>query len=270
MPNFDATKNEAIRQANKMANKAAMGLFMEDNLQRAMLKVHGADESSIDKSVRQLEFLFNPSEIEMTRGLVYKQQATQQKPEESGGGSAKPQEFTGASARTLSINELTFDTYFDKSGTNGARASVRTKYIRPLEKLMRTSDGNDGPIRPPRVLFVWGEFMKDGDEFNGNGWYIEKMTVRYTMFLEDGTPVRAKVKLDLVEASGDTKTEDTGDGSSDDVTSVKVGEWETAFGAVRKAGGKMKHVLKICMMNGVDDPLFCSGKTLTWKKSEFK
>lgn len=269
MPNFDATKNEAIRQANKMANKAAMGLFMEDNLARAMIQVHADDKPKTDKSVPlQFEFLFNPSEIEMNRGLTYKQQDTQAKAGETGGG--KSQEFTGESARTLSIGELTFDTFFDKSGKKGSRASVRTKYIQPLEKLMRAFEvGTDGAVRPPRVLFVWGSFMNDKDEFNGNGWYIEKMNTRYTMFLEDGTPVRAKVKLDLIEAAKEAKTEDNQELSSDAMITVTVGEWETAFGAVRNAGGKLKHVLKICMMNGIDDPLFCGGKTLTWNPKDF-
>jgi nucleoid-associated protein YgaU len=46
--------------------------------------------------------------------------------------------------------------------------------------------------KPPLVKFIWGTVMSKMS-------YVEKVDVTYTFFRPDGTPLRAKVKLQLVE-----------------------------------------------------------------------
>ncbi len=270
MANFDATKDEAVRQAMKLANKAAIALSMEDNLEKAQIRMHEQDRPTKNKSIpTELTFLFNPSTIKMNRGMNFTPQGTLQKSADAGAG--KTQEFTGEASRTLEIGPLVFDTYFDRSGEGGARASVRKKYIQPLEKMMQaiTLGSDQDSVRPPRVLFIWGKFIKEDDEFNGNGWYINSVDTEYTMFLEDGTPVRAKVSLKLIEAAKEPKTSSNSEALADEMTTITVGQFENAFTAVKSAGGKYKDVLKICALNGVDDPLDCGGKTLSWNPKDF-
>ena len=44
-------------------------------------------------------------------------------------------------------------------------------------------------FRPPTILFVWGRFTFKG--------VVESLSQKYTMFLSDGTPVRAECALKI-------------------------------------------------------------------------
>jgi hypothetical protein len=82
--------------------------------------------------------------------------------------------------RTLSL-ELLLDTY-------GRDEDLRNKYIAALEKLVDI----DGDLHaPPPCKVLWGKL-----EFVG---VLEGLTKRYVLFLDDGTPVRARVTLSFKE-----------------------------------------------------------------------
>ncbi|MCO4744011.1 MAG: LysM peptidoglycan-binding domain-containing protein [Proteobacteria bacterium] len=86
--------------------------------------------------------------------------------------------------------ELVFDT------TDSAEDDVGKKWIQPLRSLVAATvadkDGEDNDIiRPPYVVFKWGEF-----EFP---CVVEKLGVSYLMFRPDGRPLRAKVSVALKE-----------------------------------------------------------------------
>jgi hypothetical protein len=73
--------------------------------------------------------------------------------------------------------------------------------VRKIEKLtMMTGElPNDGKnaksksdkqkFRPPTILFIWGRFTFKG--------VVESLSQKYTMFLSDGTPVRAECALKI-------------------------------------------------------------------------
>jgi len=94
---------------------------------------------------------------------------------------------------TLSVT-LQFDTYEE-------RTNVRDKWVRQIEKLtLMTGDlPKDGTqaksksdkqkFRPPTILFIWGRFVFKG--------VVESLSQKYTMFLSDGTPVRAECALKI-------------------------------------------------------------------------
>ena len=107
-------------------------------------------------------------------------------------------EFKSPTAMTLSVT-LQFDTYEE-------RVSVRDKYVRKLEKLtmMKSKAKDDKDVKnhaPPLVRFCWGKL-----NFKG---VIVSLSQKYTMFLSDGTPVRAEVALKIQNVSEDA-TFDTG------------------------------------------------------------
>jgi hypothetical protein len=98
-------------------------------------------------------------------------------------------EFKQPNPMTLSVT-LQFDTYEE-------RVSVRDKWVRQLERLTmmkkalsaNASAKDKAENRPPTILFVWGRFAFKG--------VIETLGQKYTMFLSDGTPVRAECALKI-------------------------------------------------------------------------
>jgi hypothetical protein len=74
---------------------------------------------------------------------------------------------------------LIFDTYEDKS-------DVRKLTNRIGKLVMPTVEGKEKK-KPPICLFIWGNFTYKG--------IIYKITQKFTLFLSDGTPVRAELNV---------------------------------------------------------------------------
>jgi hypothetical protein len=119
---------------------------------------------------------FNPTEITISKPVPWQKH-------KSSKGDGPTLEFTGAEPKTLSV-ELLFDTY-------ESRTNVHDAWVANLEKLALVDEGKK---RPPMCLFTWGTGFPP---FKG---VIESISVKYTLFLEDGTPVRAVVDLKLAQA----------------------------------------------------------------------
>jgi len=89
--------------------------------------------------------------------------------------------WVSGDADTLTM-ELFFDTYTNKGGSD-----VREE----TKKISRLLEIDPELHAPPPVKFVWG-----GLEFNA---VIERLTQRFTMFLENGVPVRATLNVTFKE-----------------------------------------------------------------------
>jgi contractile injection system tube protein len=136
----------------------------------------------------QIEVLFNPAEYSIEKGNTFQSTAL------PGMGTPVTQFVTG-NADTLTM-ELYFDTYSKSSrhGTVTQREDVRN-YTRKIANLMEI----DSQLHaPPIVEFVWGPPLgtPDGIEFTGT---IEKISQKFTFFLDDGTPVRATLSVTFKE-----------------------------------------------------------------------
>lgn len=96
-------------------------------------------------------------------------------------------EFTSADGRSLSF-ELFFDGYEDSE-------DVHAKYVSKLLKLAEVMQegGDEAKMRPPMVKVSWGTLP----EFKG---VLESVSTKYTMFLPNGTPVRATCTVKVKEA----------------------------------------------------------------------
>jgi nucleoid-associated protein YgaU len=154
---------------------------------KAYLMVRDEDKAS---KVKSLEFLFNPKEFSVSRQNTWSQGKAAKG---VGAGKNVPTlEFGGGQPASMTL-ELLFDTYHHQE--NGKPESVYQKYIEKLSKFVDVNEhlkegtGKHQKKRPPRVVFVWGEFVFDGA--------ITSMKVQYTMFTNDGRPVRASVSLSL-------------------------------------------------------------------------
>jgi hypothetical protein len=127
--------------------------------------------------------MYNPKEITIDKPVPWFK-APQSK------GDSPALEFSSADGAVMSF-ELLFDTY--EAGTN-----VHTGFIANLLALALVQDpnGSEEKKRPPKVGVKWG--VGKLPEFQG---VIESVSAKYTMFLPDGTPVRASCRVTIREAS---------------------------------------------------------------------
>ncbi|MDB4964466.1 MAG: LysM domain [Myxococcales bacterium] len=146
-----------------------------------VLKGDGQKSSDVDTHI---EVCFNPKEYSLEKSVEWDA--------EKAFSDAPQPEFKAPKPMTLSVT-LQFDSYEE-------RVSVRDKWVRKIEKLtmMAQQLKNDGKgankadkqkYRPPVILFIWGRFTFKG--------VIESLSQKYTMFLSDGTPVRAECGLKI-------------------------------------------------------------------------
>jgi len=126
---------------------------------------------------RSVECMFNPKEYSFSKTNTWN-------PGETPSKNAPEMQFKGGQPATLTL-QLFFDTY--ASGKD-----VRKEYTDALWGLMVIDPSLKDPKneygRPPKVLFQWGR-----------NWAFEAVITslkqQFTLFLNDGTPVRATVDV---------------------------------------------------------------------------
>ena len=183
-------------------------------------------------------FHYNPETVSVEKQTMFQEHPTQGS--DSGG-----KEWTHGNSRTLSISELYFDTYEDKE-------NVRTKYIDRLEALAHFDPELH---RPPKLLFLWGKFMAENDDYNSCQWYLRSVRVTYVMFLSDGTPVRAKVELSLVEATTVDRQQQKDPQSPDHAKVYTVTRGDTLQSIAYREYDDPSEWRRIAEVNAIDDPL---------------
>lgn len=163
---------------------------LPSNQQQA--KIVAVDQSGVplprsSERYVELEFQFNPEQISITKTVSWTS-----KESSALGGRVTPQskrnapdmDFGGGQPATFSL-DLVFDTTQEGDDVRG--------YTQELLKLTMMGK-QQGPFRapPPRVQFQWGSFVL----FMA---VVTSVTVTYTLFLPDGTPVRAKAKVSFTQ-----------------------------------------------------------------------
>jgi hypothetical protein len=148
-------------------------------LTHAKLIVEGGEE---------IQCWFNPKEYTVSKSNEWKVTPVV-------GASLPITAFTGGQARELSLDLL-----FDASD-NGDRdvVGVCSELFRMMEvdpNQPATADKNTS--RPPTVRFAWGENVS----FEA---VCKQLSIQYLLFHSDGRPIRAQVKLALVQFSPDPK-----------------------------------------------------------------
>ena len=150
-----------------------------------------------------VEAMFNPNEIILARSATWEQQRAVGR----GGwdASAVIQEFRSVEAEMFSI-ELFFDTYESRTGSmTWGRAATSllptsmqrrdaTDVRRHTDRIAALAEVDRELHRPPICHLQWGAF----DIFTG---VLSSLQQRFTLFLEDGTPVRAVLACGFVESS---------------------------------------------------------------------
>ncbi|MDW4909509.1 LysM peptidoglycan-binding domain-containing protein [Streptomyces sp. ADMS] len=155
-----------------------------------------------------IEALFNPHEISRSRSVTWEAS------DPAWGAwtwSGLQHEFGAVQPATLSL-ELFFDTYESRASASAwARATSFVTPPNPFQtgdatdvtaltsRVARLAEVDTELHRPPQCTLSWGEFS---EIFTG---VLTRLDERFTMFLPDGTPVRATLSCSFVESLTDAQ-----------------------------------------------------------------
>jgi hypothetical protein len=132
-----------------------------------------------------IEFQFNPNQLAFSARI----NLTKDSGARTGRGLPKVN-FAYPDPVTLSIKDVIFDTY--EQGTSVL------PLLNQFEKAVNFAEaGKNKEKRPPTYVFTWGshQYIR---------CFVTSLNYTLTMFLPDGTPVRAKVDLTLEEIDEST------------------------------------------------------------------
>jgi len=145
-----------------------------------------------------IEALFNPTDISRSRSVEW---------EGPVGGLAgtvpgRRQQFLAVAPETLSVS-LLFDTYESRGYTDsrvvgslpnpGGANAFASDVTRLTDEVVALAEIDAGTGRPPVCLISWGQYAHI---FTG---VLVQLDQRFTMFLPDGTPVRATLECRFTE-----------------------------------------------------------------------
>jgi hypothetical protein len=176
-----------------------------------------AELYSLDGDQYTFKFMFNPTEIDIKRQA----NVTENRGARTDDKGIPKVSFAHPNATVITINNIILDTY-ERDGENSDKRNVGNE----IEKLTKTvkfigsegrnqggeessrtesgtrtgggartgggGGGSERNNRPPIYIFGWGKI-------NYMRCYVESVGYKLTMFLEDGTPVRAIASITLKE-----------------------------------------------------------------------
>ena len=193
--------------------------------------------------IEVVNVMFNPTDYELTSGNKYSE-------DDVPGLQTPISQFIGGEATTLKLT-LFFDTYEDG-------IDVR----RHTSKIVNIIDVDSDLHAPPSCRFVWGTL-----DFHG---VITSITQSFTMFLESGVPVRAKLGLSMQSKQTMKEQYQNIPRQSADRTkrkTVKQGDqlWTIAAEEYEDPGA-WRHIAEA---NGIDNPrMLATGRSLTIPRLE--
>jgi hypothetical protein len=209
-------------------------------LERAKIyQLKGAGDKDDKEDPAGIDVCFNPKEYSLEKSVDWSSEKAKSE--------APLPEYKEPKAMTLSLT-LQFDTYEE-------RVSVRDRFVRRLEKLAlmrgqlkkKMSADEKKAAAPPVILFVWGKF-----NFKG---VIESLNQKYTMFLSDGTPVRAEVALKIRNVLKRDIDEGTEIKRSTQAKTYTVEDGDRLDLIAAKELGSASRWVEIAAENNIDDPM---------------
>jgi hypothetical protein len=127
----------------------------------------------IDDKSKSIVFMFNPKELSF-EGSVENNENSGSRTKKSG----KPKvSFANIKSYAIKISNILIDTY--ETGEN-----VLEKYVNSFKNAVKFMEPKQ---RPPIYQFIWGK------QIYFEYCFVEKLSYKLTMFLPDGTPVRAVI-----------------------------------------------------------------------------
>lgn len=197
-------------------------------LDKAYLAVQGSGD--------KLEFTFNPTEVDLAKSSQWKDSKNK------GAKKAPPKEFIGTNARTLSM-ELLFDGWNDGSGDVSASVEKLFTWTCPTDESL----SNNKP-QPPIVVLHWGATSY----FEV---YVKQVQAKYTLFDQQGHPVRATVKVALEELPQNPAGQNPSSGGVTGRRTYQMTAGDTLQSVAYREYRRPQYWRALAEANGIDDPL---------------
>jgi nucleoid-associated protein YgaU len=204
-------------------------MAIPDNLTKAYLRIEGGE---------QIDCWFNPSEYTITKSNKWTVKPVV-------GEGMPTAEFGGGDAQKLQL-ELLFDDADREDGD--VRAVTNALFAAMAVDTAFASGKNSG--RPPTIEFGWGSTTT----FKA---VCDSLSVQYLLFRPNGTPVRAKATVSLLQAEptvGKGPQNPTTRGIGGLRTHV-VRDGDSIQGIAHAAYGDPTLWRRVAEANGIDDPL---------------
>lgn len=187
-------------------------------------------------SLGRLSFQFNPKEYTVSKSASWKKEPAK------GAKKTSMPEFQGAEPRSLSV-----EFFLDKA------SSPSHDLKKDIEQLFKCCTPLDDTVQknepsPPFVIFSWGKNVT----FTA---HVKKVSAKYTLFSDDGLPVRAVCSLDLEELPTDYPRQNPTSGGLHARRTHTLVAGDTLPAVASAEYGDPKFWRAIAAANGIDDPL---------------
>jgi len=197
---------------------------------------------------KKIPFLFNPNELSFSKSNSW-EKAT------AAGNSAPKLDFSSGGSVTFSL-KIEFDTT-----DTGKPVSDHTDKLYELmlaDPSLKGTKEDRNMGRPPWVQFHWGKLRS-------HKAVVESLSIEFTYFASDGTPLRAMCNLSLKQYEDEGKlapqNPTSGTPAPHKVRRVSPGEY--LYTISEEQYGSSNRWRAIADANGVDDPLALpAGRTL--------
>jgi nucleoid-associated protein YgaU len=211
-----------------MADDATAGLA------KATLRVKVGDPPR-----KELKFLYNPTEYTITKGTTWN------RPQAKGAKSAGRPEFGGTNPQTVQL-EIFFDDWETGAGTVADDVACLLEWTKPTGK----SVGKKKP-EPPILALEWGTNPALGS-FQGA---LKSITAKYTLFDDQGMPIRATANITLEEIPVDAAKQNPTSGGRHGYRSHVLRQGDSLSSIAYDEYGDPSLWRALAVFNGLDDPL---------------
>lgn len=176
---------------------------------KAKIKIFG------EVGTEELQVHFNPNQYQLSDGANYSEKNIP-------GLDGPIIQYVSGTTTTLTM-ELVFDTYeelYKNTSLSGTVASISSLLSQPEDvskitrKIVALTEIDGSQHRPPMCQFIWGSL-----KFKG---VVTKVDSTYTMFTEEGMPVRARLNVTFQSVLDITQSKKEAPFESPDRTKFRV------------------------------------------------
>ena len=191
------------------------------------------------EGAKRLEFKFNPSEYSVKKGAHWEAPKRNMK---SKAGS-RP-DYIGSDPQTVSL-QIFFDDWEAVMGSISKDVDQLFDWCTPSKSSMGTKP------QPPLLRFVWGSNL----QLAMQRFYLESVSVKYTMFGRSGNPLRATADITLKEVPSELGPQNPTSGSIHARRTHLISEGDTLQSIATSEYGNPNLWRGLAMFNDIDDPM---------------
>lgn len=215
------------------------------------LTISSYEDPKFNREIDFIELQINPDSITQSFSLDVTnddKDCKKSSEEKSISGKPKTSEY-----RSSNPGNLTIDTTLDGTGlVEGIEYGDLPKYIDKLLSIVY--DYNGGAHRPPYLKVEWGKVFRDSAKRSSFRGQLSSCNVTYTLFAHDGTPLRAKLSMSLVQALSQEEITKKMNNSSPDMSHVvTVRQGDKLPALCENIYGSGKYYLQVARVNGLNN-----------------